>query len=148
MEAFDRIVLLNKTNGEWGVTEIHSSADYQESFMPPLQNERFIKDILQATHGLSNMKEMFLLTNYPGREDFNTSIEPYVVASPLIFGRILSKDNPEAGVLVGVTHSGKILNQDWMSDNASLAHVVLRSGVDNQCLFLMKRDSAAVMTAQ
>ncbi len=143
-DIFDRIVFMYEGEDGWNINELHSNRLYQEAFMPPLQDKRFIKDMLTATNSFSQNHEMFLLTDYPGRADYNASIEPYVIASPIILGKMIDKNAAEKGVLIAISSSERILHSDWLAENNSLSHVVLRNaGGATQCLYMMKKNNAS-----
>lgn len=144
-ELFDRIVFMDMAmDGSWDVREIHSNPEYKGKFLPSINNDNFSKDIVAATKNFNGRSEMFFLADYPGRQDFNISIDPYVVVSPIIIGKSLDKNAPEQGVVLGITSSEHILGEEWLAENGNLSHIILRSEkASSPCLYMMKKRDAS-----
>lgn len=145
LSSFERFLFLSQNKpGKWRVSVLYEAPDGEYKPLMGLRGQAFISDVLEQTANFSNVGSVFLLSDDDQAHAYNLSIDPYVTARLVVVGRVLNEGNPEQGVILGITHTGRLVDQDWVNDKSRLARLVIRD-VDKPliCLYMMSEQSAS-----
>jgi PAS domain S-box-containing protein len=141
---FDQIVWVYKTpEGKWRFSNVFLRAEQNAAQRRYTVNPgRELLDYIINTKLLSDPRTR-VVTDLPFVVHTPSGATSQIEVAPFAFVKTLEQDNPEAGVLIGVSTASNVLDEDWLRQHEEVSRITIRHPDSGYSFYNLERKTDA-----